>query len=41
VTSEDPACKREIAMANPHLAGPTLDRLRADPDLGWYNRVDR
>jgi hypothetical protein len=40
VTSEDPACKREIALANPRLAGATLDRLRAGTELSWYNRLD-
>jgi hypothetical protein len=41
VTSENPSDKREIALGNPHLTGTTLDRLRADPDLSWYNHTNR
>ena len=37
VTAEDVAVKRAVAQDNPALIGPTLDRLRDEPDTCWFN----
>lgn len=37
VTAEDVAVKRAVVQGNPSLVGPTLNRLRTDPDTRWFN----